>query len=243
MNQDPVRSSLTSRALRALRERPGLVPRYAFQALWCTWNLAVLRVFASRRIQVGQNPRLLSCNPFFAEPPKASISIGSNLILYRNAEILAMGGGRIQIGSSCIIGSNLRVYCRESVTVGDFSLVSWDVLICDYDGHPADPNLRESEVRGMQNSFFPNFSKPFPESPLALPLQDYNARPIRIGSRVWIGARATILKGVEIGDGAIIAAGAVVTRDVPPLAIAAGNPARIVGSVSPVQESQEPSPA
>ena len=53
-------------------------------------------------------------------------------------------------------------------------------------------------------------------------------RPVRIGDRVWIGARATILKGVAVGDGAIIAAGAVVTHDVPPGAVVAAPAARIV---------------
>ena len=52
--------------------------------------------------------------------------------------------------------------------------------------------------------------------------------PISIGNRVWIGMRAVILKGVTIGDGAVVAAGAVVTRDVPAGAVVAGNPARVV---------------
>lgn len=52
--------------------------------------------------------------------------------------------------------------------------------------------------------------------------------PIRIGNHVWIGSRATILKGVSIGDGAIIASGAVVSRDVEAGSIVAGNPARVV---------------
>jgi len=52
--------------------------------------------------------------------------------------------------------------------------------------------------------------------------------PVTIGDRVWIGCRATVLKGVTIGDGAVIAAGSVVTRDVPPRALVAGNPARVV---------------
>jgi chloramphenicol O-acetyltransferase type B len=52
--------------------------------------------------------------------------------------------------------------------------------------------------------------------------------PIRIGRNVWIGARVVILKGVTIGDGAVIAAGAVVIRDVEPYAIVAGNPARFI---------------
>lgn len=52
--------------------------------------------------------------------------------------------------------------------------------------------------------------------------------PIIIGNNVWIGDRATILGGVTIGDGAIIAAGAVVTKDVPAAAIVVGNPGRII---------------
>lgn len=53
--------------------------------------------------------------------------------------------------------------------------------------------------------------------------------PIKIGDHVWIGAGATILKGVEIGEGAVVAAGAVVTRDVPPFAIVGGVPAKQIG--------------
>lgn len=52
--------------------------------------------------------------------------------------------------------------------------------------------------------------------------------PVRIGDRVWIGAKAMILKGVTVGDGAVIAAGSVVTKDVPGGALVAGNPARVV---------------
>jgi acetyltransferase-like isoleucine patch superfamily enzyme len=52
--------------------------------------------------------------------------------------------------------------------------------------------------------------------------------PVHIGSHVWIGARALILKGVRIGDGAVVAAGSVVTRDVPSRALVAGNPAQVI---------------
>lgn len=55
-----------------------------------------------------------------------------------------------------------------------------------------------------------------------------NLVPIKIGQNVWIGCRALILKGVTIGDGAVIAAGAVVTKDVPPRTMVAGNPAKII---------------
>lgn len=52
--------------------------------------------------------------------------------------------------------------------------------------------------------------------------------PVMIGYDGWIGANAVVLKGVNIGDGAIVGAGAVVTRDVPPLAIVGGNPAKVI---------------
>jgi len=55
----------------------------------------------------------------------------------------------------------------------------------------------------------------------------FNA-PVLIGDKVWIGARATILKGVAIGDGAVVAAGSVVTTQVPPRAVVAGNPAEVI---------------
>lgn len=54
------------------------------------------------------------------------------------------------------------------------------------------------------------------------------ARPVRIGHRAWIGSGAILLPGVTVGDDAIVGAGAVVTRDVPPGAVAAGNPARVI---------------
>jgi acetyltransferase-like isoleucine patch superfamily enzyme len=55
-----------------------------------------------------------------------------------------------------------------------------------------------------------------------------NKAPIRIGNHVWIGMRSIILKGVTIGDGAVVAAGAVVTKDVPGGSVVAGNPAKVV---------------
>jgi maltose O-acetyltransferase len=78
---------------------------------------------------------------------------------------------------------------------------------------------------------------------LPMRLQGYKEYPpVRIGDDVWIGARVIILPGLTIGKGAIIGAGAVVTKSIPPYAISAGNPARIIkfrkaGSVSPYSGS------
>ena len=66
----------------------------------------------------------------------------------------------------------------------------------------------------------------------ALPGQGLRVEPVEIGDRVWIGARAIVLKGVHVGDDAIIAAGAVVTKDVPSHGVAAGVPAHLMGSTA-----------
>jgi acetyltransferase-like isoleucine patch superfamily enzyme len=63
---------------------------------------------------------------------------------------------------------------------------------------------------------------------------DMRPAPIVMGKNVWLGARVTVLPGVTIGDNAIVAAGAVVTRDVPPGAVAAGVPARIIKNIKTI---------
>lgn len=57
------------------------------------------------------------------------------------------------------------------------------------------------------------------------------AKPIKIGKRVWIGIAATVLQGVTIGDNSIVAAGAVVTKDVPPNTVVGGNPAKVIKKI------------
>jgi acetyltransferase-like isoleucine patch superfamily enzyme len=67
------------------------------------------------------------------------------------------------------------------------------------------------------------------------PTFDGRLAPITIGDRAWLASRVTVVKGVEIGEGAVVGAGSVVTADVPPWAIVAGVPARVVGERSPHQ--------
>ena len=63
--------------------------------------------------------------------------------------------------------------------------------------------------------------------------------PIKLGKSVWVGSNSTILPGVTVGDWAVIAAGAVVTRDVPPLTIVGGVPAKVIRGIDPKEERHE----
>jgi acetyltransferase-like isoleucine patch superfamily enzyme len=108
-----------------------------------------------------------------------------------------------------ISGSTLR--CSEAITIGNNTTIGSGCLIVDTDGHPQDVNERlhaDDEIK----TYYKNTKN----------------RPIVIGENVFIGARCIVMKGVTIGDGAIVGAGSVVTKDVPPYTVVAGNPARIV---------------
>ena len=99
------------------------------------------------------------------------------------------------------------IVCDQRISIGDRVWVGANAIITDTDFHPLDPQERMRQ-------------------PLAA-----ESAPVNIGDDVFIGMNALILKGVAIGDGAVVGAGSVVTRDVPPGMIAAGNPARPVKPV------------
>lgn len=99
---------------------------------------------------------------------------------------------------SGFFNSNVKVRCKNKIIIGNNVAISHDVTIMDSDAHSI-------EYNGYQMT-----------------------KPVIIGDNVWIGSRVLILKGVNIGDGAIVAAGSVVTKDVPPNCTVAGVPAIII---------------
>jgi acetyltransferase-like isoleucine patch superfamily enzyme len=124
-------------------------------------------------------------------------------------------GGLVAVGDdSLLVGAVFMV--AESITVGARCVISYNVTLADSDFHPLD--IAERRRDAVANAPQGDRSQ---RPPLV-------ARPIVIGDDVWIGIGAMILKGVRIGAGARIAPGAVVTRDLPPGKLAAGNPARIM---------------
>lgn len=118
-------------------------------------------------------------------------------------------GALVRIGHDVEINDHVHIAAVRSVTIGDDTLIASRVFISDHN---------HGDLDGPAIANGPNV--PPARRPLAV-------RPVDIGARVWIGEGALILPGVTIGDGAIVAGGAVVTRDVPAGAVVAGNPARI----------------
>lgn len=106
--------------------------------------------------------------------------------------------GGLTIGNNSVINSTCRIDNRGTVTIGNNVSISQDVIILT-----ADHDMDSPDFKGRN-------------------------KPVVIEDYVWIGTRATVLPGCTIGRGAIVAAGSIVTKNVLPFNVVAGNPAKII---------------
>lgn len=123
--------------------------------------------------------------------------------------------GRVRLGQYALV-HGARIICDASVEIGDYAMLSWNVVLMDTYRVPRDPVRRRELLRALSRS-----------PARALP-PDEHASAITIEPNVWIGFDACVLPGVTVGRGSIVGAKSVVTCDVPPYTVVAGNPAQVV---------------
>lgn len=165
---------------------------------------------------IQKNTRFSLSSRILSQNGRASIKIGDNTICM--AELLTSSvGGKIEIGDWCYVGPNTKIWSFENISIGNRVFISHGVSIFDNNSH----SLSSSERHERFVELVTLGEHQIKES--------VRSRGIRIDDDVWIGFNASILKGVKIGSGSVIGAGAVVTHDVPPFSIMVGNPARNVG--------------
>lgn len=134
--------------------------------------------------------------------------------------------GYVTIGEHTFIGGSTFI-SRSSITIGNNVTIAWGATFYDHDSHSLDYKERRKDIsdelddiRNGRN-FIAN--------------KNWNvvkSKPIKICDDAWIGMNCIILKGVTIGEGAIVGAGSVVTKDVPAWTVVAGNPAKVVKTLS-----------
>ncbi|MGP1585275.1 MAG: acyltransferase [Schwartzia sp. (in: firmicutes)] len=132
--------------------------------------------------------------------------------------------GYIQIGNRTFINSGTHLIARSDVIIGDDVTIAWGVWVYNHDSHSLDWRERVKDLRAVYEDV-----QAGRDMIAGKDWTSVKAAPIRICDKAWIGMNAIILKGVTIGEGAVVGAGSVVTHDVPPWTIAAGNPAKVVG--------------
>jgi acetyltransferase-like isoleucine patch superfamily enzyme len=113
------------------------------------------------------------------------------------------GGENIRVGRNVFVNQNCTMYDLGGIDIGDDVMIGPNVSLIT-SGHPIEPSERRSSVI---------------------------AKPILIERNVWIAAGATIVGGVVVGENSVVAAGSVVTKDVPPNTLVGGNPARVIRSI------------
>lgn len=167
-------------------------------------------------IEVGTNSVVessFSFKHFFSSLPVALV-VGNNVTLWRTA-IATEENGFIEIGNDCYI-TNVSLVCSEKISIGNRVFMAGGVTITDADFHPLDPAMRLADTIAL--------------SPVGnaknRPL--VTSKPVIIEDDVWIGFNATILKGVCVGEGAIIQPGALVNENVAAGTTVSGNPAKPV---------------
>lgn len=192
---------------------------------FCLNKLIGARLRFSNIFEYGDDTKLLPHFSYISNGNKNKIKIGDKCILA--VRIISEGedayfkfGDRVYIGKSDII-------CRTGIEFGNDIMVAWGVTFYDHDSHSLDFEIRKYDII-QQISDFNNYNGNF--------LKNKNwevvkTKPIKVCDNVWIGMNAVVLKGVTIGEGAIVAACAVVTKDVPPYCVVAGNPAVVVKKV------------
>lgn len=157
--------------------------------------------------------------PWITGPVK--VYLGDDVRLSGSSSI---SGGRIfsdpefRVGNRSFIGSGCIFSVAKSITIGEDVLIAGGCSVSDYSAHPLDP---EKRIAGVQ-------------------VDPEDVRPVRIENKAWLGRGATILPGVTIGEGAVVGAAAVVTKDVPPGCICVGNPGRLLSrSVYEIRPRQD----
>ncbi len=177
----------------------------------CRYNYKKFKVHAD----FGEGLDINSRSDCMADKP-GLIKIGNNCRIY--GRLLTQDDGRISIGDNTCIYERTFVGAINNIEIGSCVIISNHVHIFDNNNHPTSPAVRmEMSLGGFDGD--------------AWRWKHADSKPIVIEDNVWIGEYSAILKGTRIGKGSIVASHAVVTKDVPPYTIVAGNPARVVKNI------------
>ncbi|NJO59335.1 MAG: acyltransferase [Richelia sp. RM2_1_2] len=131
----------------------------------------------------------------------------------------------ICLGDNCILGKDIFFNCGPDsfINIGSNVGLNDYIYISSVYGITIGNNTRIGEFVSIRDN-----DHQFSQADIPIRLQGFTGKPIKIGSDVWIGRGVYIGKGIEIGDGAVIGANSVVTKYIPPYAVAVGVPAKII---------------
>lgn len=193
---------------------------YVFRKIKTAYKMKLF----SETATFGENLKI-SSGSFCTAPCKTQIIIGNNCDL-SDCRLYAIGDGKILIGNFTTIRYNSKISAVCEIKIGDYVIISNNVRIYDHNSHPTDPQVRIEMCKG---GFYGD----------AWSATKASNKPVTVEDNVWVGEYSTILKGVHIGKGSIVASNSVVVKDVPPYSIVAGNPAKIVKYIEEYRDEKD----
>jgi acetyltransferase-like isoleucine patch superfamily enzyme len=175
------------------------------------------------------------CTPFNSDISALNISVRNPLegkiyleigedALIQGSFIFEIQEGKITIGNRTFIGGGTFI-CTDEIQIGNDVMLSWGCTVMDNNSHSHIWSERKNDVLEWKKGLDENKIGVYKD------WSNVKKRKIKIKDKAWIGFNSIILKGVTIGEGAIVGAGSVVTKDVPDWTIVAGNPAKIIREI------------
>lgn len=168
--------------------------------LVCVARYFVLRVWYARRFSASGVSMVGGRNTFVIRPG-GRVRFGDRCVL--DDDVQLESAGELTVGARVTINRFSRIIAHQSVEIGDDVAIAQFVTILDHD--------HAFEIRAGQ-----------------LVMSGYRTAPVKIGNRVWLGDKCTVLRGVTIGDNVVVGAHTLVNKDVPPNCVIAGTPFRII---------------
>src|SRR5215210_8839004 len=147
---------------------------------------------------------------------RPGVVLGNHVSCYAGVSFSIGENASCKVGDFTLLNGAL-IMAEERIEIGKHCLISWNVGIADSDFHPLEPAQRIEDTLALAPYFEGRPQRP-----------TLRTAPVIIKDNVWIGMAAVILKGVTIGENSVVAAGAIVSKDVPPNVVVAGNPAVVV---------------
>lgn len=169
------------------------------------------------RVSIGSGTQLAAARLVVRDAIGCALSIGSESNI-EGAIVLERQGANVHIGSRTHIGGGTLVDAACKIEIGDDVLIAFEVLIMDHGSHSLHFYQRKRDVQDWMKG-----------------MKDWThvkRCPVEIGDKAWLGARVIVLKGVKIGEGAVVGAGSLVTENVPAWTIVGGNPAKVIRPLS-----------
>lgn len=180
------------------------------------------KLIQEKRLVIGENNIVtgMQIDIRIQEKDKTYVRIGNDNII-NGSFIFENGKGLITIGNNTFIGGG-KFICVNGIDIGSDVMFSWGCTVMDNNAHSLISSERKNDVKDWKRGLDENKIGVYKN------WENVKTGKIVVKDKAWIGFNSIILKGVTIGEGAVVASGSVVTSNVPDYAVVGGNPAKLI---------------